>query len=329
MLGLKLMFWLAVILVAGTVISTQLIVRKVEAKFPPIGDFAVVDGVQMHYLDIPAGPDAELEPMIFIHGASGNARDLFGALAEKLKGEARMIFVDRPGAGYSQRGSEESDTLELQVKLIAGLMDQLGIDRATIVGHSLGGAIAAAMAVLHPEKVSGLVFLAPATHTWPGGDVTWYYTIVNLPVLGRVFSETLAAPFGKILMRSAMKGVFKPNKIPSNFLDKAATELVLRPANFRNNAADVGSLYSFVEKLSPRYNEISAPTVIIAGDQDDVVSTQIHSMALNEDIADSRLVILPKTGHAPAYSATDQIVEEIKALNQRIIADDRAVNESQ
>lgn len=326
MFSLKLMFWLVVIFFAGSVVATQIIVRKVEAKFPPIGDFAVVDGVQIHYLDIPAGPDADLEPMIFIHGASGNARDLFGAFVDKLRGQARMIFVDRPGAGYSETGSEESAPLERQAELIAGLMEHLRIDRAVIIGHSLGGAITAAFAVHHPEKVSGLVFLAPATHVWPGGDVTWYYNIANTPVLGHVFSETLAAPLGRLVMRTGVKGVFKPNKVPSIFHERAATELVLRPANFRYNAADVGSLYPLVENLAGRYSEISAPTVIVSGDRDDVVSTQIHSNALHEDISDSRLVILPNTGHAPAYTATDQIVEEIKLLNQKITAADRVAN---
>ncbi len=328
MFGLKLLFWLAIILIAGSIIATQIIVRSVEAKYPPIGDFAVIDGVRMHYLDIPAGPDADLEPMVFIHGASGNARDLYGAFIDELEGRARLIFVDRPGAGYSETGSDESAPLGRQAELIAGLIDHLDIDKAVVVGHSLGGAIAAAIGVDHPEKVSGLVFLAPATHVWPGGGVTWYYDITNTPVVGRVFSETLAASGGRLVMRTGVKGVFKPNKVPSKFFERAATELVLRPQNFRYNAADVGNLYAFVEEISPRYDEISAPTLIIAGDRDDVVSTEIHSVALNNEIADSKLVILPNTGHTPAYTSTDRIVEEIELLNQKIGSDDQGMRVS-
>ncbi len=135
MFGLKIVFWLAIILVAGSIIATQIFVRRVEAKYPPIGDFAVIDGVQMHYLDIPAGPDADLEPMIFIHGASGNARDLYGAFIDELEGRARLIFIDRPGAGYSQTGFDGSAPLDRQVDLIAGLLDHLEIDRAVVAGH--------------------------------------------------------------------------------------------------------------------------------------------------------------------------------------------------
>ncbi|MGI9402688.1 MAG: alpha/beta fold hydrolase [Rhizobiaceae bacterium] len=328
MFGLKIIFWLAIILVAGSIIATQIFVRRLEAKYPPIGDFAVIDGVQMHYLDIPAGPDADLEPMIFIHGASGNVRDLYGAFIDELEGRARLIFIDRPGAGYSQTGFDGSAPLDRQVDLIAGLIDHLEIDRAVVAGHSLGGALTAAMAVKYPEKVSGLVFLAPATHVWPGGGVTWYYDITNTPVLGRVFSETLGAPGGRLVMRRGVKGVFKPNKVPSRFFERAAVELVLRPENFRNNASDVGNLYAYVEEMSPRYGEIGAPTVIISGDKDDVVSTQIHSEALNQDIAGSKLVILPDTGHAPAYTATDRIVEEIELLNRRIREMDQDVRNS-
>lgn len=299
------------------VLATQWLTRRVEARFPPVGRFATVDGVRLHYIDIPADkPD--LAPMIFLHGASGNARDLHGALSGPLAGRARMIFPDRPGAGYSQRGGAGMAAPDRQARLIAGLMSELDLERAVIVGHSLGAGVAAAFAVEFPARTLGLVLVSPATHPWPGGGVTWYYDLVNMPVVGWIFTETLAVPLGNLVYREALKGVFTPDRVPGDYPERSGTRLVLRPANFRDNAADVGGLFAHVTRLSKRYGEIAAPTVIITGDADTVVLPEIHSAGLARDIAGSRLVTLPTTGHMPPYPRTGAIIAEIEHLNATI-----------
>ena len=143
--------------------------ERIEAQFPPAGEFAEVAGVRLHYVDRPV-EGSDKPPVVFLHGASGNLNDQRVAFESQLADSRRLIFIDRPGHGYSQRGGAE--TPAQQADLIAGLLEQLGIEKAVIVGHSLGSASTAALGVLYPEKVQGLVFLAPATHEWPGG-VTW------------------------------------------------------------------------------------------------------------------------------------------------------------
>jgi pimeloyl-ACP methyl ester carboxylesterase len=91
-----------------------------------------------------------------------------------------MLFVDRPGHGYSERGGPENASPPARPMRLPALMDKRGIDKAIIVGHSFGGAIAAAFGVRHPEKTAGLLFLAPATHPWPGG-IDWYYHVATAP----------------------------------------------------------------------------------------------------------------------------------------------------
>ncbi len=301
-------------------VLTPWLARRVEARFPPIGRFAEVGGIRLHFIDMAAAGDGDLLPMIFLHGASGNARELAGAFAQPLAGRARMIFVDRPGAGYSGRAVAGDADPSVQAGYVAGLMDQLGIGRAVIIGHSWGGAVAAAFGVHHKEKTAGLVFISPATHPWPGADITWYYDVTNTPVIGPLFAYTLAIPFGNLRYRGAVRGVFAPNAVAKDYGERSATRLVLRPANFLANAADVGALYESVVKLQPRYREISAPTVIISGDSDDTVLADIHSEGLKRDIAGAKLVYLKNTGHIPTYTATARIIAEIEALNQRIRA---------
>lgn len=318
MQALEFLAGVVAVLALGAALATQLLSRNVERRFPPLGEFAETDGIRLHYFDIPAGPSADLAPMVFVHGASGNARDLMGAFGDRLKGRGRMIFVDRPGAGYSGRTGGNDAAPDLQAGYVAALLDRLAIGKAVIVGHSLGGAITAAFAVQHPEKTAGLVFIAPATHPWPEAQISWYYKLANLPVLGALFAHTVAVPFGNLKYRSVVREVFAPDRVPNSYSHRSATRLVLRPANFLHNARDVGDLHANVERLSLRYGEIRAPTVIITGDRDNTVLADIHSVGLQRDIEGARLVWLENTGHMPTYSATDQIIAEIERLNADI-----------
>jgi pimeloyl-ACP methyl ester carboxylesterase len=294
--------------------------NQVEASFPrleaPIGKRITVAGTELHLADHPAGPDAELLPMLFIHGASGNLRDLQAPLAEKLEGRGRMIFVDRPGHGYSERGDGEDMQMPWsQAELLAMLLDELDIDKAIVVGHSLGGSTAAAFAVNHPEKVAGLVFLAPATHPWPNRDLSWHYDVANFPVVGGAFSQLFAVPFGQLLYEDGVRSVFKPQPIPEDYIETAGTKLILRRANFQYNAEDVGALYDAVAEIAPRYTEIKVPTSIITGDQDDVVLAEIHSKGLEQDITGSKLVWLKGEGHMPAWTNPDTVIREIERVS--------------
>lgn len=294
--------------------------NKVEAAFPPleapIGKRISVSGTELHLADHPAGSDADLLPMLFIHGASGNLRDLQAPLAEKLEGRGRMIFVDRPGHGYSERGDgNDMNKPWSQATLLAGVLDALAIEKAIVIGHSLGGSTAAALAVNHPEKVAGLVFLAPATHPWPNRDLSWHYDVANFPFVGNAFSDLFAVPFGQMLYEDGVRGVFKPQGIPEDYMKNAGTRLILRRANFRYNAEDVGVLYDAVAEIAPRYPQIDVPTSIITGDSDDVVLPEIHSEGLERDIQGSKLVWLKGEGHMPAWSNPGAVVAEIERVS--------------
>ncbi|MEM9279080.1 MAG: alpha/beta hydrolase, partial [Pseudomonadota bacterium] len=273
----------------------------------------LVNGTKMHFVDTGSVEDASKPAVVFVHGASGNLRDAKAVYESRLKDELRLIFLDRPGHGYSEP-FEGSNNPKMQAGAIAGLLDELGIEQAIIVGHSFGGVVAGAFGVLHPEKTAGLVFLAPVTHPWHTG-VDWHYDVGNTPVIGWVFSNTLATPAGSMIYPNAVKKVFRPNKMPSDYKELSGTRLVLRPRNFLENAQDVARVHKHVEEFQHRYSEIKAPTVIYHGDQDDIVSLEIHSInGLSKDIENAKLNILEGVGHKPDYIAADRIVEDILAI---------------
>lgn len=286
---------------------------SIERAAPPVGTFATVNGTTMHHMHVPAGPDADLPPLVFIHGASGNLLDQMVPIRPLLDGRAELLFMDRPGHGWSQRGPDNENPTA-QARTIAVLMDHHGMESAIIVGHSFGAAVAAALALERPDKVQGLVFLSPASHPWPGGETSWYYDIAKRPLIGRLFVETLAFPGGLLQIGRASEGVFSPNRVPEDYTARAGIRLVLRPSAFRWNAVDVAGLHAHVTALAPRYREIGTPAIVISGNRDTVVYEEIHSWGLARDIPGAELVWIDNLGHKPDWVAPELVVEAIRKI---------------
>ncbi|CAN7283591.1 alpha/beta fold hydrolase [Mesorhizobium sp. LjRoot246] len=291
----------------------------IERRNPSVGEFADIDGARIHYVHVPAPANAALPAIVFIHGASANLRDQMVPLRPELEGRAEMLFFDRPGHGWSGRGPGDNENPSAQANTIAALMDRLGMKKAVIVGHSFGGAVTTAFGREHPDKTLGLVFLAPATHPWPGGATSWYYDLTTMAVIGRLFSETLTYSAGTLQMTDATTCVFSPNKVPDNYLSTASIPLVLRPTAFRANATDVAGLYRYAVGAAPHYAEIKAPTVVISGDRDKVVYAQVHSVGLVRDIPGAELVWVHNLGHKPDWIAPDLVVGAIEKVAGREI----------
>lgn len=306
---------LTLLAAAGTALGlfTRHKAGAIAAANPPVGTFVDAGGFDMHVVHVPRPADADLPALVFVHGASGNLLDQMLPFREKFEGRAEMLFIDRPGHGWSERGGHENDTPDGQARALAAAMKAVGIERAIIVGHSFGGAIAASFALEFPQMTAGLVFLAPATHPWPGG-VAWYYHVTAAPVIGWVFANTLAVPAGLSLIDTAVTAVFAPDPAPASYRADTAADLVLRPTAFRANATDVARLSDYVARTAPRYPEIAAPTVVITGDSDSIVLAHIHSAGLARDIVGSELVTVEGLGHKPDFAATALAVAAIEKV---------------
>src|SRR5260370_42449022 len=143
--------------VAGAV-AARLLTRPTDVSWPDSINFiyhpehswfTTVAGVRVHYQE--AG-DENAPPMILIHGfISSNLvwNETFLSLA---RAGFRVIAPDLPGYGYSDKPSDGQYTIDAQAYAVVGLMDRLGIDQATIVGASYGGAVAATIALDYPER---------------------------------------------------------------------------------------------------------------------------------------------------------------------------------
>ena len=287
--------------------------RQFEYANPNIGELTDIGGYRMNAVHVPRPDSADLPALVFIHGASGNLLDQASAFHEPLEGRAEMLFVDRPGHGYSERGGPENALPSGQADAIARLMEKRGIERAIIIGHSFGGAIAAAFGVRHPGKTAGLLFLAPASHPWPGG-IDWYYHVATAPVVGWLFNHAVVVPLGLHRLERGTLNVFRPNPRPVDYVAKTGPSLVLRPRAFYNNAVDFKGLHKYLTANAQHYSKISAPTVIITGDKDEIVWEHLHSRGLARDIRGSELITVRGVGHKPDYLATDIAIAAMEKI---------------
>jgi pimeloyl-ACP methyl ester carboxylesterase len=291
-------------------------VVAIERAHPAAGRFIEVTGGRLHVVELGPREGAPVDRLtiVLIHGASGNLEDMRLALGERLSRRHRVILIDRPGHGWSERGggSEEASPAR-QAALIHEALDRVGAKRIILVAHSWAGALGTAYALDYPENLAGLVLLAPATHPWSTG-IAWYYNVAAAPVIGPLFAYTLALPLGAIVAVPAVQLVFAPQTPPEDYLRRSALMLGLRPQEFLANARDVSGLLASVTRQAPRYRDIHVPTVIFTGDRDITVSPRTHSQALAATLPNAKLVMLEGVGHMPHYAVPERIAAAIDEM---------------
>jgi pimeloyl-ACP methyl ester carboxylesterase len=307
------------VLVSALAISallTQAGVWFFQRSYPQRGETIDVAGARLNVVDLGRG-DAVVPPIVLIHGASSNLEVMRQPLGALLARRHRVILIDRPGHGWSSRKSALDSTPAIQARMIGEALTKLGLGRVILVVHSWSGALGARMALDAPDRLAGLVMLAPVTHPWRGG-VGWYNQVVTTPVIGPLLAHTITLPLGMFLASPGARNVFRPQAMPDGFVRDSATPLLLRPREFLANARDLVTLKEAVIEQAPRYGEIKLPVTLIAGDVDKTVSTEIHSRAFARAVPQAKLVVQEGLGHMVQQVAVDRVVAEIDAMVAQI-----------
>ncbi|MFC5321436.1 alpha/beta fold hydrolase [Bradyrhizobium oligotrophicum] len=287
-------------------------VAVVERRYPAQGQAIDVDGATINLVDI--GPrDGEKPPLLLIHGASSNLEAMRRPLGELLAQRHRVLLVDRPGHGWSPRTRPEDSTPAAQARMLDEALARLGIGQVVLVVHSWSGALGLRMALDFPDRVAGLVMLAPVAYPWRGG-VGQYNAAVATPVIGPLLAHTITLPLGLALMAPGVRGVFAPQEMPDDFVERTATPLLLRPSEFLANARDLVTLKQAVIEQAPRYGEIKVPVTIVAGEADRTVYTDIHSRPLAQVVLQTRLIVLPELGHMVQNAVPELVASEVERM---------------
>lgn len=282
--------------------------RKVEREHPPAGRFVTVNGVRLHYIEKGEGP-----PVVLIHGNVVTSEDfvLSGVLDRVAARGHRVIAFDRPGYGYSDRPHGTLWTAEAQADLLQRAFERLGIEHPVVVGHSWGTLVALALALNHPETVSGLVLLSGYYYRTLRADVP-LVSITATPVLGDLLRYTVAPLFGAAILPLNIKVMFSPRPVPDRFSHEFPYGMPVRPAQIRAETQDAAAMVPAVMMMRGRFAELRMPVIIIAGAKDRVVDVGRHAKRLHGEIPQSDLRLVPDAGHMVHYAVPDQVAEAIE-----------------
>lgn len=298
-----------VLVSAGLVLFTWWSARRAEALAPPIGRFVEIDDVRLHYVDKGSGP-----VVVMLHGLAGNLRN-FHALIDRLATDHRVIALDRPDCGYSATLSGEHPDLHAQAALVARFMDKLDLQRPLLIGHSLGGALALALALDHPDRVSALILIAPATQEIHEPPAVFKDFDIRSAVARNLIGWTLAAPVGSLKHEATLRGVFAPEPVSANFDRDGGGVLGGRPGDFIAASKDMTALPAELAAMAPRYPGIGLPVDIIFGRQDPLLNYQLHGERLAAAIPGARLHLLDG-GHMIPITQAGTIAELIRQAEQ-------------
>jgi pimeloyl-ACP methyl ester carboxylesterase len=300
-----------VLVIAGLVLFAAFITRAVEKTVPPLGQFIDLDGARIHFLDRGRGPT-----ILLIHGLTGQMRNFTHSLVDRLTDEFRVIAIDRPGSGYSKRAPGSSAGLTAQGDLIVKFMHAMGLERPLVVGHSLGGAIALAIALDHPECAGGFALIAPVTAPQQRVPTPFRALVIQSSWRRKIVAWTIAIPVAIRRGEETLAIVFGPDKPPADFATKGGGLLGLRPRNFIGGSEDVIGAAVDLPKLVERYPSLTVPIAILFGTDDGILDYQSNGTMMQKKVPGLTLELVPG-GHMLPVTAPKETAEFIKAAARK------------
>jgi pimeloyl-ACP methyl ester carboxylesterase len=297
-------------IVAGAV-AAKLLTRPRDVSWPDSIDFIYhaehswftsVNGVSIHYQD--AG-DESAPPMILIHGfISSNLvwNEVFLPLANA---GFRVIAPDLPGYGYSAKPGNGEYTIAAQARAVLGLMDRLGIEQATIVGASYGGAVAALLALDCPERVANLILVGAVTNDQPKKKLL--LRLAGVPLVGDIATPLFLG--SRWVLRKRTEDVYRRLGYPLDERKLAARHHLLATSNTHRAMIRTIRRWS-AERITREASLIRQPTLLVWGDEDTHIPIS-NAFKLREAIPNSRLIVFRHCGHLPPTEYPAKFVEVV------------------
>ena len=277
--------------------------RCTQREYPATGTFVAVDGTRVHVVERGHG-----RPVVLIHGLRGSTRDFEHSIMPALARRCRVIAVDRPGYGYSERLAEHPGSPLAQAELLHAALAQLEIERPVLVGHSMGAAVVMAYVARFPEDVAAFVTLCGHTLPFDGGPGS-LAKLVARPVVGKLLLRLGVTPLGLVVAPTLLRHVFAPQRPPRDYA-RAATLLALRPASFRASSDDRRCMDDGLRAIHREFGRFRPPGVLLAGRADRVISPN-ESLSLHRIVPRSEMSVLPGVGHMPHFAAPQAVLEAI------------------
>jgi len=299
---------LAALVLAGLAGFTHRTARRIEAFMPAKGKFVDVPGARLHVRE---SGKASGPAILLVHGLGGQSAHFDYGVADYLAQRHRVVAVDRPGSGHSQRDPSTPADVSTQAAALAALIDKLALERPTVAGHSLGGAIALTLALEHPDKVGALALVAPLTHVQDSAPEVFRALAIASPWVRKLFAWTLATPGAIAGSKKVLAAVFAPESAPRDFAVKGGGMLSLRPRQFLAASSDMQALPGHMPGVQARYGELSVPVGVLYGREDAILDWKMQGQGLADKVAGARLQLVAG-GHMLPVTQPQLVAEFIE-----------------
>jgi pimeloyl-ACP methyl ester carboxylesterase len=253
-----------------------------------------VDGVPMNYVDVGADTGGE-EPAVLVHGLGGQWQNWLENIP-RLALDRRVVAMDLPGSGLTpEPEDDEGISIPRYGRFVNGLCDELGLRDVELVGNSMGGYIAAEVAIQFPERVNRLVLVSAAGIS---SAVTPQAPILTFGRVATAIATNTAARHRKLAARPVTRHcslalvarhprLLKPDLAYEGFFKGAG-----KPGF--DDALRASLDYDFRDRLP----EVKVPTLIVWGEKDSIIPVR-DADEFERLIEDSRKVVMKDTGHIP------------------------------
>ncbi len=257
-----------------------------------------VDGSDLRVIDTGTGPT-----VVFLHGLGSSMYAWRAVLGPVLAAGHRVVAFDNRGFGFSSRPAGGYDN-GAYVRLLFSLLDSLGVGPAVLVGHSMGGAIAAEAALAQPDRFLGLVLVGSAGY---GVAEPWALRVVRLPLVGRLATLLL----GRWTVRQLLRSTYaNPAQVTEADIDQYYAA-AMQPGSARA-LRRVLAEFRF-DGLTGRLRRLGAPTLLVWGAQDRWTPLWAgQHMAI--ELPRGALVVVPDAGHNVPEERGDEVARLVIAF---------------
>lgn len=257
-------------------------------------------------------------PLVLIHGFASSLH-WWDKLAPLLTPHYRVIRMDLLGSGGSESPPSGNYTVEDQATALGEMLQRLGVTRATVIGHSLGGAVAVALAEQRPAEVARLVILDTSVHA----------ANASLGKIANLSMQPLIGPALKLLLdlepassaTHAEAVAFAPG-----FSTALGFENPLEPGLDLQEMTDTAYVetqhafdqFTTAEPLETRLKALRKPLLVIFGAKDQIAVGAANDLYEYHKVPGAQVIVLPGVGHSPQVEAPARTAELIVAfLNNR------------
>lgn len=301
--------WMIALVVLGVLVSCLIVWlwtpdkprAELDRKYLAApSDLLDVAGLRLHVRD--SGPK-DAPALVLLHGFASSLHT-WEPWARILEADHRVVRLDLPGAGLTGPDPKGDYSQKRMEAVVLALMDRLGLQRATLVGNSMGGRVAWAFAAAHPKRVDKLVLISPDGFASPGRA---YGQRFEAPAMLKIMTRVLPRAFVRPQLASAYGD---PERLTDATFERYY-DLLLAPGA---RAAMIATMeQTVIFDPAPALARIKAPTLLLWGERDALIQFSNAADYLKA-LPAARLVSFPTLGHVPFEEAPQDTIGALRSF---------------